>query len=429
MKNPSEQTLPPENNKSETDELQEQTSTSEYYKQLIKIPNMEKGKRKEVESWMKKFIIKMLNATKVEPRKLPLMGEQHALVLCKAYKIQIVIIDNHFAELKKYWDSDSAFFSEYKELSESLSSPAPTDVKSCYLFCFNGDIDSFKCNYLDNVNHHFAYMQELPKGFYTENDIQDAYKRRGGIMDDRFNPFIVESWDQSLDKLGLGSFSLNRDEDIERDTNNHRIEMVNDAQYDSDLALASQLKKPFHEKEQIDENLTGISFGPNCVGSCFTHCIFASLLDKRCDHVWGEINLSEVGDYVVFSSSFFHRGYFPQDSKNVVVTAQLFASSNGSSTNQPEQHSPSTNLMSHIYHGQLRLSDDLTSLAQDVLLNWKSTTKLTNFDHAKNLAVKKSTPTQTLRYISHNTARFLSSRNLLTCSLLNIAISFLIRCG
>jgi hypothetical protein len=33
--NPSEQTLPPENNKSETDELQEQTSTSEYYEQFI----------------------------------------------------------------------------------------------------------------------------------------------------------------------------------------------------------------------------------------------------------------------------------------------------------------------------------------------------------------------------------------------------------
>jgi hypothetical protein len=39
--NPSEQTLPPKNDKSETDELQEQTSTSEYYEQFIKIPNME----------------------------------------------------------------------------------------------------------------------------------------------------------------------------------------------------------------------------------------------------------------------------------------------------------------------------------------------------------------------------------------------------
>ncbi len=270
-------------------------------------------------------------------------------------------------------------FLEYKRLSESLSSSAPTDVKSCYLFRFNWDIDSFKCNYLDNVNHHFAYMQELPEGFYTENDLQDAYKGRGSIINDRFNPFIVESWDQSLDKLGLGNFSLNRDEDIEQDTNNHRIEMVNDAQNDSDLALASQLKKPFREKEQIDKNLTRISFGLNCIGSCFTHCIFASLLDKRCDHVWGEINLSEVGDYVVFPSSFFHRGYFPRDSKNVVVTAQLFASSNGSSTNQLEQHSLSTNLMSHIHRDQLHLSDDLTSLAQDVLLNWKSNSQIDKF--------------------------------------------------
>ena len=271
------------------------------------------------------------------------------------------------------------FFSEYEGLSESLSSPAPTDVKSCYLFCFNGDIDSFKCNYLDNINHHFAYMQELPKGFFTENDIQDAYRGRGSIIDDRFNPFIVKSWDQSLDKLGLGSFSLNRDEDIEQDTNNHRIEMVNDAQNDSDLALASQLKKPFHEKEQIDKNLTGISVDPNCIGSCFTHCIFASLSDKRCDHVWGEINLSEEGDYVVIPSIFFHRGYFPRNSKNVVVTAQLFASSNGSSTNQPEQHSPSTNSMNHIHRGQLHLSDDLTSPAQDVLPNWKSNYQIDKF--------------------------------------------------
>jgi hypothetical protein len=155
--------------------------------------------------------------------------------------------------------------------------------------------------------------------------------------------------------------------------------MVHDAQNDSDLALASQLKKPFHEKEQIDNNLTGISFGPNCIGSCFTHCIFASLLDKRCDHVWGKTNLSEVGDYILFLSSFFHCSYFPRDSKNVVITAQLFTSSNGSSTNQPERHSPSTNMMSHIHHGQLRLSEDLTSLAQDVLLNWKSNYQIDKF--------------------------------------------------
>jgi hypothetical protein len=168
--------------------------------------------------------------------------------------------------------------------------------------------------------------------------------------------------------------------------------MVDNAQNDSDLALASQLKKPFHEKEQIDKNLTGISVDPNCIGSCFTYCMFASLSDKRCDHVWGEIHLSEVGDYVVFPSSFFHRGYFPQDSKNVVVTAQLFASSNGSSTNQPERHSPSTNSMSHIHRGQLRLSDDLTSLAQDVLLNWKSNYQIEKVQPCKKFGSEEINP-------------------------------------
>ena len=113
--------------------------------------------------------------------------------------------------------------------------------------------------------------------------------------------------------------------------------------------------------------LTGVCFGPNCVERCFTHNIFCTTEDKRCNHKWTTIDI-KTGEYIVFPSLFFHRDYFEKDSTKVVVTAQLFASSNGSSSNQPGRYLSSTNTMNDTACSQLTY--DFSSLSKDVLEDW-----------------------------------------------------------
>ncbi len=89
---------------------------------------------------------------------------------------------------------------------------------------------------------------------------------------------------------------------------------------------------------ETQEGLTGICFGPNCVERCFAHNIFCTADEKKCNHQWTTIDINRTGEYVIFPSTFFHRGYFEPGSMKVVVTAHLFASSNGSSPNQPGRY-------------------------------------------------------------------------------------------
>ncbi len=105
---------------------------------------------------------------------------------------------------------------------------------------------------------------------------------------------------------------------------------------------------------------TGICFGPNCVERCFIHNIFSSMDDKKCSHTWTTIDLSRTGQYVSFPYSFFHRGYFKMNSNMIVVTAQLFASDNGSSPNHPSRHLALKNSMNSVNNGMLTI--DLTIL-------------------------------------------------------------------
>jgi hypothetical protein len=125
---------------------------------------------------------------------------------------------------------------------------------------------------------------------------------------------------------------------------------------------------------------TGICFCPNCVEQCFTHNIFCTTEDKRCNHEWTTINI-KTGEYIVFLSLFFHQGYFEKDSTKVVVTVQLFASSNGSSSNQPGRYLSSTDTMNDTARGQLTYN--FSSLSKDVLEDWESSYPVATFPPCK----------------------------------------------
>ncbi len=67
----------------------------------------------------------------------------------------------------------------------------------------------------------------------------------------------------------------------------------------------------------------GIMLAPMCKADGDDKC-FTSSNDKQCDHNVTTIELDEVGDYIVFPSRFYHRGYYRIASNKTYYTAQLF---------------------------------------------------------------------------------------------------------
>ncbi len=123
----------------------------------------------------------MLNATNIGNSEMPLLGVKHALALSKAYKIQIVIIDNRCTGLECSWDSDSPFFLEYQGLSKIMPSQAPKDIKTCYLLQFDSFYSSFMCNWANDVSNHFVYMLKKQEGFYSE-DAKQGNTKKGAVF-------------------------------------------------------------------------------------------------------------------------------------------------------------------------------------------------------------------------------------------------------
>ena len=93
------------------------------------------------------------------------------------------------------------------------------------------------------------------------------------------------------------------------------------------------------------------------------------------------------------------------NSNMIIVTAQLFASDNGSSPNHPSRHLASKNSMNAVNNGMLTI--DLTRLGKDVLLRWDTLTPSVSFHHASPLVVFGSTLNQTDRFTGPNLAGFL----------------------
>ena len=96
--------------------------------------NTEEGDKEAIVDWVTRFIYEMINATNTKDGSWP--GDIHALVLSKMLKIRIVIVSNYWKELEEGWfDTDQAFFyCKIPQLSDTMSSPAPKDQKTCYVY-------------------------------------------------------------------------------------------------------------------------------------------------------------------------------------------------------------------------------------------------------------------------------------------------------
>ena len=74
--------------------------------------------------------------------------------------------------------------------------------------------------------------------------------------------------------------------------------------------------KPVKVVEAKNEN--GLKFAPLFSGVCFSRKV-------ECDHEKKNVQINNVGQYVQFSSKWYHQGHFNDVIGKVFVTAQLFA--------------------------------------------------------------------------------------------------------
>ncbi len=106
---------------------------------------------------------------------------------------------------------------------------------------------------------------------------------------------------------------------------------------------------------------------------------FTSSNNKQCDHNVTTVELDEVGDYVVFSSRFYHRGYYRIASNKTYFTAQLFCKVS-------ENCEACPNVTRKVNHNMIqdRVKESrLTQLTQDVRNNWDTMYSVNVFLPAK----------------------------------------------
>ncbi len=101
----------------------------------------------------------------------------------------------------------------------------------------------------------------------------------------------------------------------------------------TDEVLLHEEKLVLNE-DPIAEN--GLWFAPECA-DCFLCKKIITVEENLCGHSWMNVCLNNTGDYIVFQSMCYHRGYYNESMKKVLITAQLFLT-------------PSKMLKYYIYH-------------------------------------------------------------------------------
>jgi hypothetical protein len=117
----------------------------------------------------------------------------------------------------------------------------------------------------------------------------------------------------------------------------------------------------YASSEETDEN--GINFAPLCTTLCFGK-------SSGCGHEHKKVQINTVGQYVLFPSKWYHRGYNNDRSGMVFVTAQLFARPSISPDSSKSLRTlPSKDQM---IEGWLE-GESVSVLGSDILVNWDTT--------------------------------------------------------
>ncbi len=72
-----------------------------------------------------------------------------------------------------------------------------------------------------------------------------------------------------------------------------------------------------------EEDNNGLLFAPTC-STCFNANKYLLISEKKCSHQWSKESLNNPGEYIVFPSKMYHRGYYNQKSNQIFTQVQLF---------------------------------------------------------------------------------------------------------
>ncbi len=123
--------------------------------------------------------------------------------------------------------------------------------------------------------------------------------------------------------------------------------------------------------EVQDVNDNGLNFLPECNNACFV-----GKKNIGCTHLRRYVRINKLGDYVLFTSHFWHHGYFNDESDKHFITAQLLTKRTISE--DTERFSCSFNVgQQEIITGQLGTTlgeyTIIKDLSDDLLENWDTT--------------------------------------------------------
>ena len=132
---------------------------------------------------------------------------------------------------------------------------------------------------------------------------------------------------------------------------------IRNMSYSNDSSLSEELI------DSLSPMDNGLQFAPRCDGQCF-------LQQAECDHTIQKATLNQVGEYVVFPSMWYHRGYYSMTPTNTVIQAQLFAIHSPDQTK--ERLTQHTTKMNSFIKGRIDTTS-LDRLTNDLVANWNTT--------------------------------------------------------
>ncbi len=86
---------------------------------------------------------------------------------------------------------------------------------------------------------------------------------------------------------------------------------------DNTVNMCYSVDSPSSEEsiDSLSQMENGLHFAPRCDGQCFFQ-------QAECDHTLQKATLNHVGNYVVFPSMWYHRGYYSITPRKTVIQAQ-----------------------------------------------------------------------------------------------------------
>ena len=116
-------------------------------------------------------------------------------------------------------------------------------------------------------------------------------------------------------------------------------------------------------------NGTGVCIASSCKADP-SHKCFSLTKEKLCAHTIDHFMLNDVGDYVMFPSNCFHRGYFSIQKDSIYYTAQMFATPSENTSEETRTRSRNATIMKNLEGKGTMQCVQLTELSKDILENW-----------------------------------------------------------